>query len=257
MKALSWSSTESIYSNLILYALSHLVRGLSAVKRSPLQKLHGLGDKRNSFFKSIVTAFASEGPKCEIIWQGMSHSVKQDAGSHTACVLPWDRLGTSICSLLWRELRCFFLLQHLFSSGCPAWVRTRQLFLLGCHVASLKEATHFCTRHALIFGVVSAQTCVSLQLSLPAPIYFPCGSSWNLLVSRRFHLQPGKLSGLARETQQPSWSLTLNYFPFTELAAQLEADTGKCTWTQPRFAIESIKLCMALLNNPQQRWAQT
>lgn len=98
MKALSWSSTESIYANLMLHALSHLVRGPSAVKRSPLQKSRGLGDKRNSFFKSIVTAFASEGPKCEIIWQGMSHSVKQDAGSHTACVLPWDRLGTSICS---------------------------------------------------------------------------------------------------------------------------------------------------------------
>lgn len=102
IKAPRQNYTENIYAKLILYALPHLVRGASAVKCSSLQKLHGLGDRRNRFFKSIVTVFASEGPKCEIIQQGMCYSVKQVAGSHTVRVEPWDRLGlgTSICHLL-------------------------------------------------------------------------------------------------------------------------------------------------------------
>lgn len=104
---------------------------------------------------------------------------------------------------------------------------------------------------------VSAQTCFSLQLSLSALIYLLYGFPWNLLMSRSFYLQWGKRFGLAGETWQPSWSLTLNYFHSTEPAAQLEADTAKCTWAQPIFAIDSIKHCMALLNNPRQTWAQT
>lgn len=189
----------------------------------------------------------------------MWYSVKQDAGSHTVCVEPWDRLGlrTSICSLLWRELRCVFPLQHLLPSGCPASVGTRQLFLLGCHAASLKGAIHFCTRHVLIFGAEFQHRLVSCYSSAYLHLFIfhvvPRGTCWYQEV---FTFNQGN-SGFAGETQQPSWSLTLNYFPFTELAAQLEADTGKCTWRQPRFAIESIKLCVALLNNPQQRWAQT
>lgn len=38
-----------------------------------------------------------------------------------------------------------------------------------------------------------------------------------------------KFSRSTRETLWFSWNITLNYFPFTKLAAQLEADTGKCT----------------------------
>jgi len=72
-----------------------------------------------------------------------------------------------------------------------------------------------------------------LQLSLPAPIYFLCGLQWNFLVPRSIHLQPEKLFGLAGETQQPSWSLTLNYFPFAELAAQLEVDTANIHENSP------------------------
>jgi len=53
-------------------------------------------------FKNIVTVFALEGPKYEIIQQGMSYSVKQDVGSHSTRIEPWDRLGlaSSVCSLL-------------------------------------------------------------------------------------------------------------------------------------------------------------
>lgn len=190
----------------------------------------------------------------------MWYGVKGDAGSNTACIQPWDRLVLQICicNLLWRELRYIFLLQHLSSSGCPAWVRRQQIFLFGCHAASLGGARDSCRRHSLISGAEFQHRLVSHYSSAYLHlIYLLYGFPWNLLISRSFYLQWGKPFGLAGETRQPSWSLTLNYFHSTELAAQLEADTAKCTWAQPIFAVDSIKLCMALLNNPRQTWAQT
>lgn len=86
--------------------------------------------------------------------QGVWYSVRGDAGSHTVCIEPWDRLmlQIQICNLLWRVPRCIFLLQHLSYSGCPTWVRRQQLFLLGYQGASLGGAINSCRRHSLIFG---------------------------------------------------------------------------------------------------------
>lgn len=97
----------------------------------------------------------------------------------------------------------------------------RQLLLLGCGAASLKGAIRFCTTHTLIFGA-------ELQRRLVSTAQPTC----TRLFSMWF---PVELVGIkkfppsARETPWFSRSLTPNYFPFTELAAQLEADTGKCT----------------------------
>lgn len=135
-------------------------------------------------------------------------------------------LQISICNLLWRELRYIFLLQHLSCSGCPAWVGRQQLFLLGCQAASLGGAIDSCRRHSLIFnaeflhGLVSHYSSAYLHLFISHVVSH--GTCWYLEV---FICSEGKPSSLTGETQQPSWSLTLNYFPSTEFAAQLEADT--------------------------------
>lgn len=161
---------------------------VSSVKYFPFWKLRGLGDKRNSFFKKHCHNLCFRGTQK---WKDLPRDViANKVLVVTQCAQSLNRLGHQISfhSLHWSELRCICLLQH-----SPAWVRAQQLpfsdVVLPC---PKKPDQDFWSRCSDLQNRISAQICLLLQLSLPVPIYFPCSSPLNLLVSRSFHLQPGK-----------------------------------------------------------------